>query len=170
MDTWLSRTGHHLERAIFPISRVLHVVAQWVIVLMVLLTVTDVLLRYVFSRPILGSYEITQFLMAMVVFASLGYTMTVKGHVCVDLITSKLPERAQAVLESVTSLLALVVFVLATWRNVLFAGTTWRRNDVSGELFIPVSPFILFVALGIAVLCLVLFVHFVQSLARAVQK
>ncbi len=96
--------------------------------------------------------------------------MAVKGHVCVDLVTSQLPPRAQAIIESVTSLLALGLFSLVTWRNVLHAETVLRRHDVSAELFIPISPFVLFVALGVAMLCLVLLVHFFHSLARAVQK
>jgi hypothetical protein len=37
-------------------------------------------------------------------------------------------------------------------------------------LFIPVSPFVLFVALGLAVLSLVLLVQFLKSLARVLKK
>lgn len=170
MNRWLSQVAHLLERAVFPASRILHIVGQGIIIMMVLITVADVILRYIFNKPILGSYEITEFMMVLLVFASAGYTMAVKGHVCVDLVTSQLPPRAQAIIESVTSLLALGLFSLVTWRNVLHAETVLRRHDVSAELFIPVSPFILFIALGVAVLCLVLLVHFFHSLARAVQK
>jgi TRAP-type C4-dicarboxylate transport system permease small subunit len=167
---WLDRVGHFLEKGIYPVSRFLHHIGMWVAVLMVLLTVTDVCLRYVFNLPILGSYEITQFMMAVLVFASVGYTMVVKDHVSVDLVTSKLPKRVQALLECITCLLAFGIFALAAWRNVLHAWITWKRNDVSTELFIPVSPFVIFVALGLAILSLVLFVQFVKALARVLKK
>lgn len=170
MNSWLSRVAHRLERTIFPVSRVLHIAGQGIIVLMVLVTVADVFLRYIFNMPILGSYEVTELMMVVLVFASLGYTMAMKGHVCVDLVVSRFSAKTQAIIESVTTLLALFLFSMVVWRNVLHAGTVWERNDVSAELFIPLGPFVLFVALGAAVLFLVLLVHFFQSLARAVQK
>jgi len=159
-----------LEKAVSPITRFLHLIGQVTIVFMVLVTVTDVCLRYVFNRPVTGSYELTEFMMAILVFASLGYTMMVRGHVSVDLVVTKLPERIRALLESLTCLVAFVLFAVAAWRNVLQAETAWKRHDVSAELFIPIGPFILFVALGIAALSLVLVVHFVQSLAKAIEK
>ena len=170
MIDWLDRVGHFLETNIYPVSRILHHVGQWVAVLMVLVTVTDVCLRYIFNSPILGSYEITQFMMAILIFASVGYTMVVKHHVSVDLVITKLPKRVRALLEAITCLLAFGLFAIAAWRTLLYAGTTWKRHDVSAELFIPVSPFVLFVALGLAVLSLVLLVQFIQSLARALKK
>lgn len=169
-DGYLSRFGGFLDKAITPVSRFLHGIGQFILILMVLITVVDVFLRYVFNKPIVGSYELTEFMMAILVFGSLGYTMAVKGHVCVDLVTNQLSKRAQAIVECITCMLAFLLFGISTWRNVLHAVTAWQRNDVSGELYIPVSPFIFFVAVGIAVLALVLFVQFLQSLAEAAKK
>ncbi len=169
MNGWLSRVGQSLEKAIFPISRFLLLIGQFLLVLMVMLTVVDVFLRYVFNRPILGSYELTEFMMAILVFSSVGYAMVAKGHVVVDLVFARLPQRVQHIVECVTSFIAFTLFSIVTWRNVLHARTTWERNDVTAELFIPISPFVLFVAIGIAVLSLVLFVQFIQSLARAIK-
>jgi hypothetical protein len=85
MNGWLSRAAQRLEKIIFPISHFLHLIGQVMLVLMVSITVADVFLRYVLNRPILGSYELTEFMMAILVFASVGYTMTVKGHVVVGI-------------------------------------------------------------------------------------
>jgi TRAP-type C4-dicarboxylate transport system permease small subunit len=169
MMGWLSRAGLFLEKAVFAVSRFLLLIGQVTLVLMVLLTVADVCLRYVFNRPILGSYELTEFMMAVLVFSTIGYTMAVKGHVVVDLVFNQLPQRARDILECITSFMAFILFAIVTWRNVLQAHTAWERHDVTAELFIPISPFILFVALGIAVLSLVLFVQFVQSLTKAIK-
>jgi len=169
MNGWLARVGLFLEKAVFPVSRFLLLIGQFTLVLMVTLTVADVFLRYVFNRPILGSYELTEFMMAILVFSTIGYTMAIKGHVVVDLVFSQLPQKARDILECITSFIAFILFAIVTWRNALQAGTAWERNDVTAELFIPVSPFILFVALGVAVLSLVLFVQFVQSLSKAIK-
>jgi TRAP-type C4-dicarboxylate transport system permease small subunit len=170
MNAWLGNVGDILEKAVYPISRFLHRFAQVVLVLMVLLTVVDVCLRYIFNNPIVGSYEVTEFMMAVLVFASVGFTQSVKDHVSVDLVVTKLPDRVRALLEAITCLLAFGLFALAAWRNALHTGTTWERHDVSAELFIPVSPFVLFVALGLAILSLVLLVQFFQSLSRVLKK
>jgi TRAP-type C4-dicarboxylate transport system permease small subunit len=170
MDGRLQRLVHSLEKTIFPVSNFLNIIAQWIIVLMVLLTVADVCLRYIFNRPITGSYELTEFMMVILVFASVAYTMSCKEHVKVDLVTERLPEKVQGVLECFVSFIAFILFAIVSWRNALHAITMWNRNDVSAELFIPVSPFVLFVALGTAILSLVLLVQFLQSLLRMVQK
>lgn len=169
MNGWLTRVGLFLEKAVFPVSRFMLRIGQFTLVFMVLLTVTDVFLRYIFNRPILGSYELTEFMMAILVFSTIGYTMAIKGHVVVDLVFTQLPQRARDILECITSFIAFILFAIVAWRNALQAGITWERNDVTAELFIPVSPFILFVAIGVAVLSLVLFVQFVQSLSKAIK-
>ena len=74
MNGWLSSVGDMLEKTVYPIGRFLHRFAQVILALMVLLTVTDVCLRYIFNNPITGSYELTEFMMAVLVFASVGFT------------------------------------------------------------------------------------------------
>ncbi|MGD9241385.1 MAG: TRAP transporter small permease [Desulfobacterales bacterium] len=169
MNGWLGRFGLFLEKAVFPVSRFLLFIGQFALVMMVILTVVDVCLRYIFNRPILGSYELTEFMMAVLVFSTIGYTMAVKGHVVVDLVFAKLPQRARDILECITSLIAFILFAIVAWRNAVQANTAWGRNDVTAELLIPISPFILFVSIGIAVLSLVLFTQFIQSLAKAIK-
>lgn len=169
MNGWLSRFGLFLEKAVFPVSRFLLYIGQFTLIFMVMLTVADVFLRYVLNRPILGSYELTEFMMAVLVFSTIGYTMVVKGHVVVDLVFTKLPQRSKDILECITSFIAFILFAVVAWRNAVQASTAWGRNDVTAELFIPISPFILFVAIGIAVLSLVLFTQFIQSLAKAIK-
>ncbi|MBW1800341.1 MAG: TRAP transporter small permease [Deltaproteobacteria bacterium] len=170
MSGRLHRLADRFEKTVYPLSKWLYWAAQVIIALMVILTVTDVFLRYVFNRPIVGSFELTEFLMVFLVFASISYTMAVKGHVYVDLVVSRLPSRVSAVIECIISLLAFLLFALVTWRNFLHAGILWERNDISHELSIPIGPFVYFIALGVAVLCLVLLVQFLQSLAQAVKK
>ena len=169
MNGWLGRFGLLLEKTVFPVSRFLLFIGQFALAIMVMLTVVDVFLRYVFNRPILGSYELTEFMMAVLVFSTIGYTMAVKGHVVVDLVFTKLPQRTRDILECITSLIAFILFAIVAWRNAVQAITAWGRNDITAELFIPISPFILFVAIGIAVLSLVLFTQFIQSLAKAIK-
>lgn len=167
---WLNRAAHFLERVAHPLSRVINNVGIGLVMVMMLLTVMDVSLRYLFNRPIPGAFELTGFMMAILVFFALAYTAIQRGHITIDLVVSRLPQRIQAVIYSITYFLSLGLFSLVTWRNVLQAKTTWLRSDVSADLLIPIAPFAFLVALGLAVLSLVLLVNLLHSLAQAVRK
>ena len=56
-----------------------------VLAALMLMTFTDVTLRYVFSNPILGSNEITQFLLAAAVFSGLAIVSGERSHIVVTL-------------------------------------------------------------------------------------
>ena len=62
-------------------DRATHGVARWingagiaVLAAMMTLTAADVCLRYLFNRPIMGAYELNEFMMAVFVGFSFAYT------------------------------------------------------------------------------------------------
>ena len=145
-------------------------IAAGVLAAMMTLTGVDVTLRYVFSRPIPGSFEITEYMMPIVVALGLAYCAIEKGHVRVDLVVTRLSERAQAIMNSLASFLFLGTFILITWQSVLRAQEMIRFGTTSHNLYIPVAPFVLVVTVGSAVLCLVLLREFIDYLCKAVKK
>jgi TRAP-type C4-dicarboxylate transport system permease small subunit len=74
---------------------------------MVVISFADVLLRYFFDKPIKGVYSITEVMLIMVVFLGLAYTQSEKGHVSIDVITSRLSSRTRLVWDNVLLLLAM---------------------------------------------------------------
>ena len=62
---------------------------------LMMLTVADVFLRKFFNAPILGSYEITEFLLVVLVFFAIPWAALKKANVKVDLIVGELSERVQ---------------------------------------------------------------------------
>ena len=59
------------EAWIHPVAKIMSRIASVTLVIMMLLTVTDVFLRKVFSNSILGTVEVTEFLLVIVVFLPL---------------------------------------------------------------------------------------------------
>ena len=53
----------------------------------------DVIGRYVFNYPIMGALEISQILLAALVFFGLAYTQMGRKHITVGLAYAKLPPR-----------------------------------------------------------------------------
>ena len=98
-----------------PVSKIFNSIAAGVLTAMMILTGFDVTLRYIFNRPIPGSYEITQYMMPIVVVFGLAYCALEEGHVRVELLTSRFPVRAQAFMNSIASLVFFATSFLASF-------------------------------------------------------
>ncbi|MBM3211991.1 TRAP transporter small permease [Candidatus Poribacteria bacterium] len=159
-----------LGRTVHRISQVVNSVGIGIIVAMMLLTTVDVSLRYLFNRPILGSVELTEFMMLLVVALGLAYTQLKKGHIFVELIVSRFSSRVQAVIESIGFFLCLVMYLLIVWQAVVQAKVQWVHGVKTGALMIPKYPFYFILAFGCLLLCLVFLIDLIESLSRVVRK
>lgn len=160
----LTRAGLTLKEAISRIITVAHGIGVAFMTLMMLLTVSDVIMRYLFNRPIMGSFELTQFFMAILVSFGISYTAIKKGHVGVDIIISRLSRKTRMIVNMITQLLALVLFSLVSWRNIDQAINVKANGTTSSVLLIPVFPFVYVFAFGCALLSLVLLLDFIESI------
>ena len=73
---------------IYWLSRVMQVVAGVFLVFMMLLTTCDVILR-IFSRPIIGTYEMVALSGGIVIGFSVPITSWVRGQIFVDFLYQK---------------------------------------------------------------------------------
>jgi len=167
---WLNRATHSLNRVVNPLVRIINSVAAGVLAAMMLLTAMDVLLRYIFNRPISGALEITEYMMVTLVGFGLAYCAFVKGLVSVEVVTSRFSTRVQAILNSVTYLLSFGFFSLITWQSIKYIRLMFESNLVSAVLHIPAFPFVAMLALGSLVFSLVLLVQFLDYLSQVVNK
>jgi TRAP-type C4-dicarboxylate transport system permease small subunit len=167
---WLTKTADRLNKINRPIVHFLKNIAMGILASMMFLTATDVILRYLFNRPLTGAYELIEFMMSILVSFGIAYCAIEGGHVSVDLVVSLFSKRTQAIIGSITSLLSAGLFLLITWQNVLYIGENFHSRLESAVLLIPVYPFIGAVAIGSAALCLVLLMDFFHHLSEAVTK
>lgn len=157
-------------KAIRSLTRVMNVVACGVLGLMMLLTVSDVLLRYFLRRPILGTTELTENMMACLAFLSLAWCAVERNHLKVDLVMRLFPSKVQAIVDTITSLAGLCLVGLIAWRSFLEAMVMKELNFESSLLSIPTFPFYYVMAAGFAVLCLVMVMQLIQDMGKAVKK
>ncbi|MBW2095866.1 MAG: TRAP transporter large permease subunit [Deltaproteobacteria bacterium] len=137
---------------------------------MMFLTVGDVLLRYLFDRPIAGAFELTEYLMAVCVSMTLAYCAIHKGHVRVDILLSVFPARAQAVVRSIVTLLGVLFFSTITWQSAIQAEIIRHSGSYSTALRLPVFPFVWVLFAGSALISLVLLRDLRESVSRAVEE
>ena len=135
---------------------------------MMLLVVGDIVLRVVW-RPVPGTYDIVGFIGAIIVAFAIAYCAVQRGHIEVELVVARFPERVQGIIGSITGFLGLGIFALITWQCLVFGNDMWRLGEVSMSAHIPFYPFIYGIGFGSALLCLVILVNLGKSLAKAVK-
>ena len=84
--------GSSFDRWYSSVIIVLLVIGTTVLAVMMFFIMTDVLLRYIFNSPILGSYEIVEYMMALLIPFGVVYCAHTKGHVAVDILFDRFPK------------------------------------------------------------------------------
>jgi TRAP-type C4-dicarboxylate transport system permease small subunit len=155
-------------RAIALVAKVMDVAGICVLVLMMLLTVADVFLRYAFNRPIVGSTEVTEYMMACLV---LGIPLTVLSGkaITMDLIVERLPKKIQAIFDSVTGAIGLVAMAFLSWQLFREMANAEATGLSSIILNIPSYPFYAVMGFAIFLLDVALLVNIVKNVAKGVK-
>jgi TRAP-type C4-dicarboxylate transport system permease small subunit len=130
----------------------------------------DVILRKFFNMPITGSIDIAKLMLVVAVFFGIAYTQVEEGHVNITLLTERFPKRVQAVIDSCVYFIGLGLFSVMTWQTVLAAIDLKANGTTTTVLPIPIYPFYFVVALGCALLSLVLLSCFIKSLKGGPKK
>jgi len=126
--------------------------ASAILLAMMILTVIDVVARYVFSRPVRGAFEITELMLVILIFAGLPLVSFSDEHAVMDFIDRILGPRGQRSLQrAVQAVNAAFMFLLA-WLTWLKADRIWAYRDATDVLRIVYGPFVYFMAvtLGLA--------------------
>ncbi|MEA2101065.1 MAG: TRAP transporter small permease [Thermodesulfobacteriota bacterium] len=127
------------------------------------LTTADVIMRF-FGSPFPGTYEIVGLVGALVISFSLPYTSIKKGHIAVEFLVQRLPQTPMRVINMVNAFIAMFLFGVISWQTALYAGSLMESGVVSPTLEMPLYPFVYGIAIGCALLCVVLFMEFLGAL------
>ncbi len=166
----IEQVHRSFESWVHPISKIVNRIASGVLFCMMLLTIADVFLRKVFSQSILGTVEVTEFMMVILLFFAVTQTEILDGHVRVDLIMSRFGERTQTLVDTITQLVCFLLFGLFTWSTLVYAAKMRASGEVSQDLWLPVYPFIYVVALGCALLALSLLIKSFMAYMRMIKS
>ena len=160
---------YRIEKALQALSTKVNRISMAAVFAMMAITVLDVVLRYL-RLSIPGAYDIVGLLGAVVISFPLAYTSVEKGHIAVEFLVQKLPERPKSVIDAITGLAGTAFFGLITWRSALYALDFLRSGEVSMTIKMPVYPFVLGTALGCALLTAVLSVGCIRTVREAFKK
>jgi TRAP-type C4-dicarboxylate transport system permease small subunit len=121
---------------------------------MMILTTSDVVGRYLFNSPILGAFELTEYLVLILIFSFLCNAQSHKDHVSVDLLFNKFPKKVRHIINIFNHVACLLLTALIVWMSFLKALELKEVGESSPNLVIPEYPFVYFLVAGCIVLCL----------------
>jgi TRAP-type C4-dicarboxylate transport system permease small subunit len=139
-------------------------VAGTALILIMLLTSLDVVLRYL-GYPIQGSYDMASLGGAFVIGFALPRTSWDKNHITVDILTAKLP-RQRVVFEVCTRVMAIFLFLLIGWNLTKLGASFMRTGEGTLTLGIPLYPVAYALGLCAFMEVLVLLADMVKILSR----
>jgi len=157
-----------VARVLYRICTVTAWISIGVICAVVLIVIANVVGRYIFRQPIVGTVELVQTMAVVLVFFVLGYTEYKGGHVSVNLLVSRFPRRTQMILAGVMSLLSAVLAGFIFWQGLSMGLKNLFPEPVTTvTLLIPTAPFLFCLSFGSLLFALILLMHSLRYMSSA---
>jgi len=132
------------------ISRFFNIIAGISLTFLMLLTITDVILRG-FKSPVPGTYEVVAFAGAVVIGFSMPLTSWLRAHIFVDFFILKFSQKVRNIFNIVTRCVVIILFFLIGWNLIKYGMDLQKSGEVSLTLQMPFYP----VAYGVGVCCFI---------------
>jgi len=118
----------------------LGVTSAVVLFLMMMLTAVDVTGRYLFNRPINGGFELTEMMLAALIYCGLPLVSKRREHILVDTFDPFMSARVRRVLDVLADLLC--AMTLAGLGYLIFrrAARVAEYGDTTSVLTLPLAP------------------------------
>jgi TRAP-type C4-dicarboxylate transport system permease small subunit len=146
---------HAITRLDGAMEPLLGVIAGVLLFGMMTITFIDVVLRYIFNAPLRGSFEITELMLVVLIFAALPLVSRREEHVVMDFLDRYLPlgiYRALRALEHVVSAAVMAGMGCLLWQK---ASKLAAYGDTTSVLRIELAPFVYAIALLIFITALI---------------
>ena len=140
----------------------LGIAASAILFSMMTLTFVDVILRYLFNRPLRGGFEVTELLLLVLIFAGLPLVTHANEHVTMDLIDRWLGPRARRWLTRAMEAVSAALMFTLTWLMWGKAARIAGYGDTTDVLRIAVGPFVYFM---VAMILLSGLIHLYRAFA-----
>jgi len=150
------------EKLISRISWLFNLVPSFLIMVMILLIFIDVFLRYIFNRPLTASYDMVCILLVVITSLAMPYTTLLKGHVAVDILMLRLSRRKQSIIDTITHIISIALFLTVSWQCFIFAQDFKAAGEVTPTIYFPIYPIIYVMGLCFLFSCLVILLNLLK--------
>lgn len=143
---------------------------EWVgvagLLAMMVVTLIDVIGAKLFNTPLLGAMDWVRIFQSVAIAFACAMALIIGRHVQVEFFVNRLPQRAQAVTDSIISLLGLGLFVLIVWRLIDLGYYFQAGGETSATAHVPRCLPAYGIALASIPVCLVFLQKLLSSLTK----
>jgi TRAP-type C4-dicarboxylate transport system permease small subunit len=126
-------------RALRMVVLALAVVAGAGLILMIIVTTADVILRSrIFNKALPGAYDLVRIIGAISLSCALPYTTAIKGHVAIEFVYLKMGRMGRLILDSLVHGGIMALFGLIGWASVQYGNSLYTKGEVSATLQLPI--------------------------------
>ena len=144
-----------MKRSIQKVDKCLSMIENAVIILglsaMFLILLAQVIMRYVFSRPLTWSEEAARFIFVYVSFIGISYAYRQKGHIRMEVVVNLFPQAVRRGLEVLINLGTIALFCYMIPFSFRFIGI--QAGVKATATHIPMSIVYTALRLGMALSC-----------------
>ncbi len=112
-------------------------VAEFCVVLLVVLTIAGIIVRYVFNHPFAWLEEITSWAFLWCILLGACAAFRRKSHVSIEIVYEYLPVKLQHVFDILIAVINTLLLVYLTYQGIKYVGTVAGANRVTGLLRLP---------------------------------
>jgi TRAP-type transport system small permease protein len=130
----------------------------WLLLAVAIVSASDALLRDFLGRPLPGTFEATELVLAAIIFFGLPYASLADSHVSVDFLTGRLGPRTQHAIIAVNALICAGLFGVIMLQMTALAVEFLATQRTTITMRIPIFPCIVPVTVtaGLAALAFVI--------------
>jgi TRAP-type C4-dicarboxylate transport system permease small subunit len=158
------------EKCTERLSKLFAYIGTGALVILMLVTGIDVVGRYIFNRPLVGAYELSELSLAIVILLGWAYTQSVKGHIDIDILYNKFPKSVRTVLDFFVPLLSLLLFSFIAWQGITFTIDSLGWHETTEMINIPVWIFKLMIFIGAISISLQFIVDIITACKNVKEK
>jgi tripartite ATP-independent transporter DctM subunit len=138
---------------------------------MIVLNFVDVILDQKFiAKAITGVVEVTEVMMICGIFLAMAHSQNEKGHIVVDVVTSKLSKKGQLILGFIINYLSIGMIAIVVWKA--FEQTLYfaSKNMMHGQyLTLPSAIFMAVIVIGVAAMFLLILRDFLTNISDGIK-
>ena len=129
-----------MTRLVAAARRLSDVLVAVLLFSMMTLTFLDVIGRYVLHRPVMGSAELIQYMLALLIFIAMPVVTAREEHISISIAEGLLGPRANSVRRILIRIICGTVMLAIARYMWTHAGMLAENRDVIGYLLLPVAP------------------------------
>ena len=131
---------------------------------LVLLMVSDIIMRYFFNKPYAFTFELTQLALVLIVFSFIPFTTSQLRHVSIEVLVERFSRNIKFYVNIGGELFGAILFFFIFKQSLSEGLQAHMFGSITGELEIPLYPFYFYVAFGALLSCFSMIVHTISPI------